>query len=564
MIRDLAEINAYHPSEPESDDLILHLMKLPARERLAEILARPDAEAVVAGLPVQDFFLFVQEIGPDDAGPLLALGKCEQLIHLFDIEWWSKDQLQPAKALQWLERLAFASEARLLEWLYRADFELLVSLFKKWIHVVLTPEDVDPLEASEQLPKHTLDDQFFWDTHYVQFEDFLSRLLSLIFEVHPGYYNELMNQVIWGPEAEIEEDAYRFNRGRLEDQAIPNFYDAMTIYRSILREELPYNKGAENPEAGVSPPPSFAMALLAGNDLLHETLGEIHDTGEKDALRLELASLANKVIIADGLALDEIGALRQAMEKTLAYVNLGLDVLSQGDLQDAAKVLRTVFFEHLFRLAHTRVMHLKGRLQKLICRGWLSRWPTGPKGLETDWMEAVERLLQRTPRLVRPVSGPGSTQGEDFFRDRRDLSRVKHSIDVISALGSLAEGLSTQAANLSARLWQDGQITSIEDLTLGIMIWTAAANQQIQGIWKAESIRVDKWSEVFALLSPEAVVPSIRSWVKGIVHDERRRDLIDAYLNPLFDEYAQEMSLFCAANPPDPRLVKFFAFGEAQ
>ena len=50
------------------------LMALPAGKRLEAILARPDAAAVVAALPVQDFFFSVKELGPDDAWPLLALG----------------------------------------------------------------------------------------------------------------------------------------------------------------------------------------------------------------------------------------------------------------------------------------------------------------------------------------------------------------------------------------------------------------------------------------------------------------------------------------------------------
>ncbi len=76
------------------------LMALPAGKRLEAILARPDAAAVVAALPVQDFFFSVKELGPDDAWPLLALGEVQQLVHLFDLEWWEKDVIQPAKAVR--------------------------------------------------------------------------------------------------------------------------------------------------------------------------------------------------------------------------------------------------------------------------------------------------------------------------------------------------------------------------------------------------------------------------------------------------------------------------------
>jgi hypothetical protein len=277
---------------------------------------------------------------------------------------------------------------------------------------------------------------------------------------------------------------------------------------------------------------------------------------------LELASLANKVIIADQLALDEADTLRQAMAKVSAYVNLGLDIMSRGALQGAVKIVRVVFLEHLFRLAHTRVMRRKGRLQHLIQHDWLSKWPTGLKGLETDWMESAELLLQKTPRLVRPIPGAGSIPGEDFFRDRRDLTWAKQFVDVISAMGPLVESLSIQPEELSSRLWQQGQVRGFEDVTLGVMIWTAAANFQIDGRWEVEPIRVNRWPEIFGLLGPELMEQSIRSRVERIVHEEPQRKLVAAYLNPLFHEYAQEMSSFFPGNPPDARLVKFFIFEE--
>jgi hypothetical protein len=405
MIENLSSTETRDLEMPGSPELSLRLMGLPAKTRLAAVLSHTDAEALVAALPLQDFFFFVKEIGPDDAIPLLALGQFDQLAHLFDLEWWEKDQVQPAKALQWLERLASASEQKLLEWLHHADFELLVVLFKNWISVALTPEDLDPLEASDQLPKNTIDDQYYWETQYLQFEDFIRRLLNLIFDVHIGFYRELMDQVIWGSEAEIGEDAYRFHRARLEDQAIPDFYDATEIYRAIRPGEMGQDKDVVAPDPASAPPPSFAVALLPENDLFAKALGKIQDARVIDTLRLELASLANKVVVADQLGVEEPEALRFAVGKAAAYVNLGLDLMSHGNLKRAVKILQEIFLEHLFRLAHMHLARLKGRLQREIRHGWLSRWPTGIKCLDNEWLEAAEWLLQKTPRFMRPVAG---------------------------------------------------------------------------------------------------------------------------------------------------------------
>lgn len=562
MVEDLVNSEEEVLAKLAPQELSLRLMGLPAKKRLEAVLSRPDAAAVVAELPVQDFFFFVKELGADDALPILALGKVEQLVHLFDLEWWEKDCIQPAKALQWLERLAMASEEKLLAWLYHADFELLTVLFGKWLRVVVAPEDIDLLEASEELPKHTLDDQYFWETQFLQFEDFLGRLLSLLFEVHSGFYRELMNHVIWVSEAEMEEDAYRFSRGRLEDQAIPDFYDALQIYSAIRPGEIEPGKDAVVRMSAPASTPSFALALLPGEELLNQALSGIEDAEKIDTLRLELAALANKVILADQLALDEPRALHWAIEKVAAYVNLGLDLMSHGSLAKAVKILEEVFLEYLFRLAHTQLVKLKASLRELIDRGWPAGWPTGLKCLDADWLEAAELLLQKTPRLFRPVSGPDSSRTEGFFKTRRDLAQAGHLVDVLHALGPLLGSLSTQPAELQEKLWQEGQIRRIEDLTLGILIWTAAAQFQIHGTWEVAPLNMNRWAEEFGLLQPAVIEKSIRAWVERIMPDAPQRELIKTYLEPLFQEYAQEMLPFTPDKPPDPRLVRFFMFEE--
>jgi hypothetical protein len=190
----------------------------------------------------------------------------------------------------------------------------------------------------------------------------------------------------------------------------------------------------------------------------------------------------------------------------------------------------------------------------------LSRWPTGIKCLDADWMEAAELLTQKTPRLLRPGPDPGSLPTEDFFREQRDLSQAKQFLDVLSALGPIFQDLGVEPAELGERLWQQGQIRRLEDVTLGVMIWTAAAHSLSSGDWAVAPIEVEKWPEIFGLLGPEALEQCIHARVERIIPEARQRDLTGAYLAPLLQEYAREMNPFFPDHPPDPRLVKFFLF----
>lgn len=551
-----------HPQE-----LSRRLMQLKVKERLQVILQRADSEEVVASMPEQDFALSVKEIGAEDALPFLALARVDQLNHLFDLEWWQKYTLVPARALEWLHRLAKASEEKLLAWLYHVDFELLVSLFKKWITLSMAPEDMDPLEAGDQLPPHTLDDTYFWDTRYPQYEHFIGQLLSLLFEVHQGFYRELMNSVLYAVDAETEEEAYQFHRGRLEDLAIPDYDNALEIYRFIRPEEIAPAKNILKPHPDDRPAPAFALALLHEGDFLSRVLHGNEQPALMDSLQLELASLANKVVVADQLSLDNPETLHRAVDKATAYASLGLEIKAHGNAEMGLKTLREVYLEHLFRLGHTQVAKLRGRMRKLAQQGWLSYWPKGLKCLEPEWMEGAELLLQRTPRYLRPVKDPGGNTKqafarEDHIRTREDLFAVKHFIDVIISLGPLFRATPADPQGLSLALWQEGQIRTLDEVTLGALIWTAAARFQFSGSWEALPIPAKAWPAWFPVLQPPILEPVIRSWVAGVLPAPGHRILAEAYLNPLFEAYSAETASFGPANPPDARLVKFFLFRE--
>lgn len=538
-----------------------HLMRLPAKKRMEVILSREDAEAVVAALAPQDFYFSVKEIGSSDASPLLALASVEQMNHLFDLEWWQKDALNPAQAVDWLERLAGASEEKLLAWIYHADFELLVTLFKRWISVATAPEDIDPLEARDSLPPHTLEDLYFWECLYPQYEGFIKHLLSLIFEVNPGFYGELMSSILFSVSTEVEEDAYRFHKGRLEDQGIPDFYDALDIYRSLSPEEISLRKEPAllSEESGARP--SFALALVSYGDLLGAALQELNDPLLLGALQMELASLANKVIVADQLSLDHPEALRQGVDKALAHVNLGLDMRSSGNLKLAEKVLENVFLEHLFRWGQEEVIRLRNRLQQIVREGWLSRWPSGMKCLDAVWLESAELLAQKTPRLLRSVPASRPLPQEDFFRTRGDLAQGKRFTDMVAALGPVFDALEVDSGSLGGRLWHEGLIRSLEDATLGGMIWTAAAQFQGKGAWKVAPIPVTQWPHYFPVLTPARMEETIRSWLETVRMDTSNFALVWEYLEPLFREYFEDMGRLAGdAPPPDARLMKFFMF----
>ncbi|HYA41778.1 MAG TPA: DUF6178 family protein [Syntrophobacteraceae bacterium] len=564
MPSDIVELRERRLVKLKPAQVARELMGIPAKNRLKLIVERPDAQSVVAALDVNDFFYTVLEIGADDSLPLLALASIEQMNHLFDIDWWRKDTVEPAKALIWIERLRKAGGSKLLEWLSSADFELLVSLFKQWIVVDIAPEDIDLVEAAEKLPPRTLDDLYFWESRYPQYDDLITHLLTTVFETNYGFFKELMNSVLYASTPEVEESAYHFHRARLEDHAIPDFYDALEIYRSIGPDEFALKKVPPKADRD-QPIPSFALALLSKGDLFAGVVSRIEDPGLLEILQLEMAALTNKVIVADRLSLDNADGLRLAVEKALAYVNLGLELRSGANIEKAEATLCDNFLEHLFRLAQAEVAKIRGRLQWITQSGWLSQCTAGVKCIDGEWFDAAEELLAKTPRILKSRLGgsvPGVLPAYDFFRTPEDLARGSHIVDVITCAGDLYQLLSAHTSDPGQRLWTDGQVRAPEDITLGVMVLTAAANSLISGKWRAAPLARAAWPEVFSFLQPHAIDRAVMDWVDRSVPNRERKSLGQAYLTPILRDYDLEMRPFSAQNPPEMHLVKFFMFSE--
>jgi hypothetical protein len=558
MPADVVQLDERRPKKTGAAQIARELMGIPAKRRLEMILERPDAQAVTEALDANDFFHTIQEIGPDDCLPLLALASLEQVNHLFDIEWWRRDSLEPSKALAWIERLSRAGGTTLFEWLSHVDFELLVSLFKQWISVDTAPEDIDMVEAVESLPPKTLDDHYFWESRYPQFDDLITQLLTVFRETNYGFFKELLNSVIYAPAPEVEESALRFHRARLEDHGIPDFYDALEIYRAIGADEFA-EKTVLAHEETERPAPSFAIALLPARDLFAKTVGSIEDPDLLDTLQAETAALANKVIIADQLAPDDSRALRRAVDKTLAYINLGLELRCGGNAETASDIVRDNFLEHLFRLAQAEVARVRGRLSATVQRGWLKHCPGGIKRLDGEWFDGAEELLAATPKVLR--SGQTETDSEyDCFRTPSDLAWASHFVDVIIAAGDLYRsfrGSTDEPRGAFATDWRHHG----EEVTLGMVVMTAAANLLLSGTWSPKPLPRASWPEIYPCVQPRAIRGAVANWIEGAVGEAKRRSLVLAYPEPLLRDYDLEMRAFSLKNPPDPQFVRFFIFG---
>lgn len=541
-------------------ELAGRMMALPTTQRMSILLDRADSEAVVAALPEPDFYYFIKELDPESALPLLAMSRHEQFTHLIDVDCWQADELKAAKTLAWCEAMIAANEVKFIQWLYKVDFEFLIILFKKWLDRVEIIEDEDDYqEESDILPRLTVDNQYYFSTRYPTHESLLKYVLGYLFENHHGFYIALLQHTRNGMEADINELAYRFHQGRLADHAIPNAEEAATIYQPLPSHKIKRDKTILPFSEDDGAAPSFALAIIRHRDLLGAAIGRITDPAAQATLRLELTSLANKVLIADAMDPDEPETLRRAADKAAAMVNLGLDLLSGNDENSAAETLQNVYLENIFRLGQTEIAALINRLNHTIDNDIAPFWPEGLNLLDEPWLEYIDLLSAKTPIIMRPQSD-GPTE-EDFIRSSADLARANEIAGIIEALPPLLHACKQSCQvdweQLGAGLYRKGQIHDLGDVTLGAMLLTGVANEIWTGGFEISPLPLSMWAKIAPLLAPQAVENTLSARLSEITTDSTRAAV---YMRPILDRYHQEMAH--RTELPEAGMMPFFLFTE--
>ncbi|MGH7841994.1 MAG: DUF6178 family protein, partial [Candidatus Binataceae bacterium] len=158
-------------------------------------------------------------------------------------------------------------------------------------------------------------------------------------------------------------------------------------------------------------------------------------------LRTEMALVSNQVLVARAVDFGDPEAVRQAVEMTHDYLNLGLEHLAAGELTAAIAHLRDTHLQLLFRLGLSLTIDLRKRAEATIARlGFERNRVKEVAYLDSPYREAFAGFLLRQPRFFEGLDGHGAaaTRG---FRAMRDLRLGYAVVDQIEAVHELLKAL---------------------------------------------------------------------------------------------------------------------------
>ena len=555
------------------------IMALSPEAALDRILEDPQPAAIVHSLPINDFYLLVHDIGPDDSLPLLELASDRQWDHIVDLETWQHDRLDISAASRWLDYLMTAAPDRCVRWAIEKQLDLVELYLWRNLEVRIREHDQDPSDFGP--------DFFSLDSHYYiriidlpapedetvfneeHRQGFINKFLNRLADYHHPAYQSLLLETAHIIPAEAEETALHWRNVRLAEKGFVPFDEAVGIYQPLRPGQLPARAlgaggSAETTDASL-PVPVYPFKELASDTHFARALLQIGAGNRLNRIQHEFAHLCNRIIVADRLTVRNRDSLREVVKKACAYISIGLEQLAPAagkvaPEQAAAHISRHALGD-LFRVGFGRALALKWSAENWLNECWFAASGLRLTFWGEKWMGILGGLLVKKPLFY------DNYQSGKLYREFGSTTEIEDTESVFLQIKKMDELLSLMTIHLR-------HPSSYGFLTYKNLLLTMWATSRL-GLAPdmVTPMEIDAFRSFFTRLFPdgdrkgtgkegripESMRQSFLDWLSG--ETGLKPGEISAQLGPsfaeLFEEIEGELGTV-AADKLDPRFVNLF------
>jgi predicted SprT family Zn-dependent metalloprotease len=421
------------------------LLRVSGKKALDLILDSPAPVTLVQSLAEEDLFWLIQEIGPEDALPILSLASNDQWQYLLDLELWTKDRLEIDSVNRWLGLLLKADPDRLLIWGLREHIELIELHMFKHIEVRIREEDESPSDFGEGY--FSPDNLFYIRINNDQYEQTTREFLERLAHHDLSIFHKVLLELAGALPAEVEERMYSLRNVRLAEKGFLPFEDAIGIYQHLnperLAEKEPQLRKVIQEESLHYPVPVSTVALIQGQNLFHLSLQQIGDVRLVQRLQIEFAAVCNRIISADVLMVRDKEHLAAVVRKACGYLSIGLDRVTQGDVQKATRLVQGFPLAQIFRVGYGAALELRWKTEKWLQGSWFGGQDFDLSFWGDAWEGMLEGLLKK-----RPLFHTDLAEGEPYreFESLEDVTHCESALEEIMAADQLLSQLFAQGS----------------------------------------------------------------------------------------------------------------------
>ena len=481
------------------------------QRRLDTLLDSSNPEQAIRSLRGDELYDLLRAGDLREHGDLLAHARTEQVQVVLDLGLWEGDRLSPRRLEEWVGLLATMPTETIGRWVAGLDIELVALLIRKGARVY-DLEIEPPPDEPEGTFFPTPDGLFVLDVvgYHPEVENdgygpppvydpppeaeesqSAAALIQIIDRLYRSDLN-LARRILVGVKAELdselEETAYRWRQGRLQDLGFEDAVLAREIYRDIdpgsvhLGELRPGTRvrpvGAPDgqPDGGRVPP--ALAAELDGTSPFSRALARVTEAAESEELHAALFALANRFLAAERLDPSDDELVAKALGRLRATLDLGVEYLARQhgvfDEDRAVDAVRTVAIGRLFRvgvalIGKARALALAlGRRGPFAAVGDLHLFEE-PEATVLEALELTRALLPMFPRMLdeRPANG------ERPIGSLADLARLTLAIERAATGQAMLFGLGVRPEQLDKAALADTEPADRMAIDAGVLARTA-------------------------------------------------------------------------------------------
>ena len=428
------------------------LLALEPANALDRILEDPQPAALVHSFPESDFYLLVNDIGPEDALPLLALASNKQWEYITDLEAWNRDRMNLNSITHWLNLLQQADPSRFIRWLLAEKLEFIEFYLLKKIEIRVREHDEDPSDFGKNFFSYD-------DIYYIRFigppkgiepesiaekqsEAFLTTLLEKMAEFDHRIYQNLLLEASFVISAETEEEEYRLRNVRLAEKGFLPFDDSVGVYQPIKPEVLGKSNSKYIPTSidalSLFPVPYFHIRMLKEDSHFTRALSTVATENSLHHIQAEFANLCNQIIVADQKTIREREELEGIVKKACGYINIGLERLAgeKGNIEpgETAKLITHHPLSSIFRVGFGGALELKWKTEKWLASSWFAQTGLRLTFWSEQWLGVLGGLLLKKP-LYYDNYKTGALYRE--FTSLQDIAEAENAFNQVKAVDNL-------------------------------------------------------------------------------------------------------------------------------
>lgn len=541
------------------------ILALEAEEALDAILEAPSPATLTQSFPDQDLYHLMHKIGPLDFLPVLAMAASDQWEYILDMEVWEDDRLAPGVMTKGFGLLFRAAPERFLRWVIMNKPDYFEFYLYGQMEIKIREHDEPPPDDHDDYM--TIDDKFYFRfpgkkpdgaadepgepqlSEEIEAPELIEKMLKKLAEMDLSVYHGLILETLGLMPAETEEDQFRLKTVRLAEKGFLPPHEAVGVYQPAapdqLRKRPPSTEApAYDPDSPL--PPQCVSMGLTGDDLFVNALGLL-DPEFRFLLEPELAALVNKVISADRVKLRDPEILAQTLEKTTAYLSLGLETLLEGStgVEPASNLIRNYFLEDIFRTGSRAGILLKQTAAVWYNNSFLQSAGLPLSFLGEEFLGVVGGLFLERPRYF-----DNYTESDLYrhFRTLEDVRTTSAALDRVMALDRVLAGMSPLISSFELGV-----------LTYKSLLLTLWAKDRLGLEPDLRPMAVNAFRPFFAALTDRNAGQDLLSWAadaSGTPEEDLPlpfKDLMAELLEEVQEEYG-------TVNPEDldPRFMPLF------